>query len=345
MTAREDNVVDVQARPITDLARVPSGPGLGIESLEQMRARQQILHELLRGALKRTTSRHWLNYGNAANGQPTDPRPEDEAAVLIARDLGISWVWVPMGDEPAGFVKRMKANGAYEIMVTIRGGCLGQIAEEIGAASSDDGLLKNSKRAEEPGLIALESDVLKKARANALVRLVQAFGIKGVTWEMLAEAGIRREDCDAINFAQSESSANKAAAQQAAAGKVCPDCGKPMRLRKRTSDGSPFLGCAGFPDCKHIENVPQAADTPADTQVAPPGDAQGAETQTEEAEEKATFIGILEAAIPLLSARFKFVIDWCAANSVPPPASDKRIGDLSLDVLRQIVDEARKGTA
>lgn len=99
--------------------------------------------------------------------------------------------------------------------------------------------------------------------------------------------------------------------------------------------------------CEHVQNEAPAEktpDTPADPAVEAPADAEGAETPSEEAEEKATFVGILEAAIPLPAARLKFVRDWCAANSVPPPASDKKIGDLSLDALRQIVEEARKAT-
>lgn len=36
-------------------------------------------------------------------------------------------------------------------------------------------------------------------------------------------------------------------------GDECSDCGRPMRLRTRKSDGKQFLGCSGFPDCKHTE--------------------------------------------------------------------------------------------
>lgn len=36
-------------------------------------------------------------------------------------------------------------------------------------------------------------------------------------------------------------------------GKNCPKCGKPM-LRRKSKDGTKeFLGCSGFPDCKHVE--------------------------------------------------------------------------------------------
>lgn len=37
--------------------------------------------------------------------------------------------------------------------------------------------------------------------------------------------------------------------------KTCPDCGQPMALRTRKSDGNKFYGCTGYPACKHAENA------------------------------------------------------------------------------------------
>lgn len=37
------------------------------------------------------------------------------------------------------------------------------------------------------------------------------------------------------------------------AGKDCPKCGKP--LLKRQNARGPFLGCSGYPDCKHLESI------------------------------------------------------------------------------------------
>lgn len=37
------------------------------------------------------------------------------------------------------------------------------------------------------------------------------------------------------------------------AGKDCPKCGKP--LVKRQNGRGPFLGCSGYPECKHLENI------------------------------------------------------------------------------------------
>jgi DNA topoisomerase-3 len=45
------------------------------------------------------------------------------------------------------------------------------------------------------------------------------------------------------------------AAPAAAGGPPCPKCGKPMSLRERKSDGNKFLGCTGYPECRHTQNV------------------------------------------------------------------------------------------
>lgn len=36
--------------------------------------------------------------------------------------------------------------------------------------------------------------------------------------------------------------------------KICPECGKPLVVR-RSKYGKSFLGCSGYPACKHIENL------------------------------------------------------------------------------------------
>lgn len=33
----------------------------------------------------------------------------------------------------------------------------------------------------------------------------------------------------------------------------CPDCGEALRLRRNRESGSLFLGCSGYPSCRHSE--------------------------------------------------------------------------------------------
>ncbi|MFZ9704105.1 MAG: topoisomerase DNA-binding C4 zinc finger domain-containing protein, partial [Bacilli bacterium] len=38
-------------------------------------------------------------------------------------------------------------------------------------------------------------------------------------------------------------------------GKDCPKCGKPLIKRFAKRGGRPFVGCSGFPTCRHLENL------------------------------------------------------------------------------------------
>ena len=42
----------------------------------------------------------------------------------------------------------------------------------------------------------------------------------------------------------------------------CPKCGKPMRKRSRKDGKGEFMGCTGYPTCKHTEKVPEEAKEP-----------------------------------------------------------------------------------
>ena len=46
-------------------------------------------------------------------------------------------------------------------------------------------------------------------------------------------------------------------------GKDCPLCGKPLVKRFTKRGSRPFIGCSGYPTCKHLENIPKE-DKPAD---------------------------------------------------------------------------------
>ena len=48
---------------------------------------------------------------------------------------------------------------------------------------------------------------------------------------------------------------------------VCPECGKPMRLRKPRSGGLPFWGCSGFPECRGTR---EAGESPPGEQTRAP---------------------------------------------------------------------------
>lgn len=39
--------------------------------------------------------------------------------------------------------------------------------------------------------------------------------------------------------------------------KRCPGCGRALLIRENRQNGSHFLGCAGYPECDHTENIPE----------------------------------------------------------------------------------------
>ena len=57
--------------------------------------------------------------------------------------------------------------------------------------------------------------------------------------------------------------ADAARPEPQAAGRDCPECGKPLLVR--SGRRGPFIGCSGYPKCKHTENV---AEAPAATEAA-----------------------------------------------------------------------------
>lgn len=40
-------------------------------------------------------------------------------------------------------------------------------------------------------------------------------------------------------------------------GRDCPTCSKPLVYKRAKKGGSKFIGCSGYPDCKHIEPLEQ----------------------------------------------------------------------------------------
>lgn len=40
--------------------------------------------------------------------------------------------------------------------------------------------------------------------------------------------------------------------------KACPDCGRELKIRTNRENGSEFIGCTGWPECKHTEPIPES---------------------------------------------------------------------------------------
>jgi len=108
-----------------------------------------------------------------------------------------------------------------------------------------------------------------------------------------------------------------------------------MRLREGSK--GKFLGCAGYPECKHTENVPEAtadaAPAPETTPQAPAAPSSD-ESLTIEALYKS-----LEKRLPKPAERLAFARGWCDGHSVSPaPRNLDQIKALGVDALNGMLD-------
>ena len=236
----------VQAETMTLMERA-------MDDIQAIEVRSTIITTWVQRGLAQTAPHHWLDYGDQ-RGVESSPRPQDEAAIALARVLGASWRWIPWGDGEKYKEEAIRGTDHLEVSCQIEVRCLGATIQEEGSATTDDGLLSSGPRARDGH--ARMSDVRKKAMANALVRGLLAAGLRPVTWGMLEKAGIKRSDVPKVGFRESEATAAKGALADIAKTLKCPECGKPMRVR--TSAKGEFLGCTGYPSCKATLN-PEAA--------------------------------------------------------------------------------------
>ena len=51
----------------------------------------------------------------------------------------------------------------------------------------------------------------------------------------------------------------------------CPECGLPLVVRRNSLNDSEFLGCLGYPECRHTEGLPEHLKLRAAGAVALPG--------------------------------------------------------------------------
>lgn len=221
-----------------------------MDDIQAIEVRSTIITTWVQRGLAQTAPHHWLDYGDQ-RGVESSPRPQDEAAIALARVLGASWRWIPWGDGEKYKEEAIRGSDHLEVSCQIEVRCLGATIQEEGSATTDDGLLSTGPRSRDGH--ARMSDVRKKAMANALVRGLLAAGLRPVTWAMLEKAGIKRGDVPKVGFRQSEESAGKGATTALSGQVNCSACGKPMVVRKGSKGD--FLGCTGYPACKKIVEI------------------------------------------------------------------------------------------
>jgi hypothetical protein len=151
-------------------------------------ARVAELHRALRVAtLRITRASDWVDM----DGQPylSASGAQRLAPLFRIRTRGVR---VERVEEPGG---------GYTVVVT--GEACSEVLdpdgwqEVVGTASSEDRFLTKGGRVK-----AAYGDVLKKAMTNFTARAIkQLIGLGGITWEDLAEHGIRRQDAPQVHYA------------------------------------------------------------------------------------------------------------------------------------------------
>lgn len=53
--------------------------------------------------------------------------------------------------------------------------------------------------------------------------------------------------------------------------KPCPECGRDLVVRRNRQNDSEFLGCTGYPECRHTEGLPEFLKMRALGAIALPG--------------------------------------------------------------------------
>lgn len=89
---------------------------------------------------------------------------------------------------------------------------------------------------------------------------------KGATGEKDADAGEDEGATSAASGTRAPKAPSRRKPKPAETDRECPDCGAKMLIRQGRR--GPFLGCAGYPKCRHTENLPDDLKTPASAEGA-----------------------------------------------------------------------------
>jgi hypothetical protein len=155
---------------------------------EAAERRVEAMGKIKRMSLKMTNARDWTDQGGK-------PYLQVSGAEKIGRLFGISW----RIDEP---VYEQEEGGhfgyTYKGYFTLGGATI----EAIGTRSSKDGFFKKYKDGTELPLSAIDKGDVKKAAYTNLLGsgITRILGMRNLTWEELAEAGITKDQVTGIEY-------------------------------------------------------------------------------------------------------------------------------------------------
>ena len=185
---------------VTDLVEVQSNEVSIISETQLTEDRVAVIEKemelrqrMLMACVKTTFAHDWIDFGGK-------PYLEGEGAERIAAVVGISI-------KKPDITRKVKPNGHLYIEAMLEGTCGGRTVTEIGDCSSDDKFYQRNIYNPETKTKELrpqapedvnEADVVKKAIQNGKSRLICSMvGIKGLSWDDLAELGLDRSKAGA----------------------------------------------------------------------------------------------------------------------------------------------------
>lgn len=183
-------VHETSLRRMSDAALAP----LSGDSALEVQASVDKWKMIRKALVQSTTAAQWKDFGNT-------PYMEGDAALSIASVLGLTIC------EPQFEFEDLNG-GVHQCVAMVCVTRFGREAFEFGDCDSLDPFLDAKKanlseRGATPEQVTalIRVEMKKKALANAISRAVSAWtGLRGLSWEDLAELGLRREGVGAVSF-------------------------------------------------------------------------------------------------------------------------------------------------
>lgn len=187
---------DEQAEVVRDVVSVEADIAYLKAMAETADDRVKWMRQIMKASIAATNPQDWVDQGGRPYGQCT-------AAEKIASLWGVNWRILDVKKEV------QDARYIYFTRLLLTVSKWGRQIEVIGTRKSDDPFFTTSYvgEGEERHKVILpteevdEPDVMKASYTNALVGgITRMFGLRNLTWEDLAQYGIKREDTQRVEY-------------------------------------------------------------------------------------------------------------------------------------------------
>jgi hypothetical protein len=235
--AVEGDIEDIKETALAVQEHLPDKP-LTADGVRDITEQLRLMGELRRAVIGLTTETQWVDFGG-------HPYMEGDAAYTIASGIGLRF------EEPQYEFHDLGA-GAWQCVCTQAVERNGRRYVDHGDCDSfDDFFAKRRGELERNGATpeaisrVLRAEAMKKARANAISRVVSGWtGLRGLSWDDLERLGLQRGRAGAVKFRQG-SAGGKTAGEQALADALQLPKGSKCDIRASVIEGTQKQGAKG----------------------------------------------------------------------------------------------------